>query len=1104
MSSFVPPSLTVDLRRRYHELLRYEEKRQQEATSAAGDPEQRRRPAVDLGEMPVVYLCGHTSEVHRWGVDHDENDFVKQLDALARLSRSDATHHVMVGVRRTNFHRLVKIYDLVRRVRGQEEVGLSDLNLDRTAGLFKRFHRCLADLNRMGAREGINFRVVDPQLDELLHTIERAPSRHDYDHGDLMRALGPVCKDVFIDPRHILSRSSAPPSPEDFALLVCPAWETTMPPVWPALLAASLRDAGYEGTCHDLNNKLHRRVDPELRYLWGYDSLYRWWRGEDFDYVWAMISRHVDELLPEILAPRPAVVGFSVIISNLRASLAVARKIREADPEITILFGGPGIYCSHPTDHGPVPMGMVDPWSHEYIDREHVVDLFLRGEADLALPRLLHHLREGLDPLEVPGTFAFRGGMWVAPRPPEAPRDLDALPSPDFSDLEAHSYGALPLLTSRGCQRRCAFCNDCFISGKFRALSGERVYEEVARCRRLYGTTGFALTDLMINGRPDELGRMCDLLLDNDVEVSWGGQAVVRPEMDRALLQKLGRTGCQQLSLGIETFSQPVVDLMNKRYTVPDGLRMMREAREAGIDVAINFIVGFPGETVAMHEETLQTLRREHDLLSKVQTANLCAITYGSRLQQNLERYGVTTDDSPGFEYRFDAPHGNTFAERLRRLRELLATVEEVGLVPPGEVNTYEASLEEEPEVPLELADTPAPIRVTHLTVHDLDGEERYHFEVGEPLVLRVAYRVAERLEEPLLRLQIFNEQNPRFENVFVFGHNTARTHHGLGTMEPGVGEAELRLPAPRLMPGAYTISVGFWPEEEAARPYHAEHGRYKLMVRGEQEPSGAFACLDHRWSVTPAGPAEQGEDRLSEGLRLLDATGAGRSSCPTGAALTASVRVDLHRGAPVLLRATIHEEHGHVVHHTVLELPRAPGRYDVELTYRELDLLGGRYELRLTLVDARTEGELSCLRRTLAVESLRDQGAGIVFMSASWDLSRPSADGAVPTPRRPGSPAPGGHRAPPRGRRRPPAPRPPRRRAAAAGLPAARPRRPPGRGRRGPAAGRGGRGRAARGRPAPAPLRRRPGGAPRRPSRGARRSAPHAPGSAARAPRRR
>ena len=63
-------------------------------------------------------------------------------------------------------------------------------------------------------------------------------------------------------------------------------------------------------------------------------------------------------------------------------------------------------------------------------------------------------------------------------------------------------------------------------------------------------------------------------------------------------------SGCRRVYLGLESGSQATLDLMNKQVTLEQGARAAELYRQAGIEVAAFFIVGYPGETVAAIEET--------------------------------------------------------------------------------------------------------------------------------------------------------------------------------------------------------------------------------------------------------------------------------------------------------------------------------------------------------------------------------------------------------------------------------------------------------------------------------------------------------------------
>ena len=64
-------------------------------------------------------------------------------------------------------------------------------------------------------------------------------------------------------------------------------------------------------------------------------------------------------------------------------------------------------------------------------------------------------------------------------------------------------------------------------------------------------------------------------------------------------------SGCRRVYLGLESGSQATLDLMRKQMTVEQSVRAATVYRDAGIEVAAFFIVGYPGETVADIEKTL-------------------------------------------------------------------------------------------------------------------------------------------------------------------------------------------------------------------------------------------------------------------------------------------------------------------------------------------------------------------------------------------------------------------------------------------------------------------------------------------------------------------
>ena len=92
----------------YPALIKYEEHKEWDVIGKYKSRKERKLPHPHSADIPYIYLYGDTSQVHRWGVDLDENDFFKQIDTLKELSAQKAIYHTVVGVRRTNIFRLKK------------------------------------------------------------------------------------------------------------------------------------------------------------------------------------------------------------------------------------------------------------------------------------------------------------------------------------------------------------------------------------------------------------------------------------------------------------------------------------------------------------------------------------------------------------------------------------------------------------------------------------------------------------------------------------------------------------------------------------------------------------------------------------------------------------------------------------------------------------------------------------------------------------------------------------------------------------------------------------------------------------------------------------
>ena len=181
-------------------------------------------------------------------------------------------------------------------------------------------------------------------------------------------------------------------------------------------------------------------------------------------------------------------------------------------------------------------------------------------------------------------------------------------------DLVALERYALPLVnkryviveTSRGCPYTCDFCVAPIHQGhKFRERSAKALVDEIERTHRELGVDFFYLWGDTVTLNVKTFSAFCDELIARNLPIQWFGNARADNLTDPAFVHRLKRSGCWMLALGIESESDDVRKDMVKRLERQKIQIAFRNMREAGIRSFAFFIFGYPGETRASMEQTI-------------------------------------------------------------------------------------------------------------------------------------------------------------------------------------------------------------------------------------------------------------------------------------------------------------------------------------------------------------------------------------------------------------------------------------------------------------------------------------------------------------------
>ncbi|MDX6768731.1 MAG: radical SAM protein [Elusimicrobiota bacterium] len=448
-------------------------------------------------------------------------------------------------------------------------------------------------------------------------------------------------------------------------LVQAPAWGPDTPPYGLAVLKAYLTAQGFPTTAADWNLSLFQAADAALRAQWEWGQALFWTSQEPVERALAgPLGPAVERLVAEAAAGGARVFGFSVVYTNERATLALARRLKAARPDAVVVLGGPQAAKAA----GGLALA-ADP----------AVDFVVDGEGEVTFVELLRALESGGDPAAVPGLLLRRDGLVRDTGKRPLLRDLDALPPADYADFDLSAYAGLrvPVSISRGCPNRCAYCYEVAYWETFRTRKGAAVAAEALELHARYGRLpGFLLSfhDSLVNGHIGELRRFAEALVAAGRPVPWSANAVVRKEMTPELLRLLAASGCRELIFGLETASTPLMLSVGKVLARDaDAGRLVRDTREAGIATVLNFMFGLPGETEEDFNLTLEFVRDHKAWISQVSPCHaLCLFPKGTTGRADPAALGIRYLDDG--EHNWESLDGtNTLPVRMDRFERFIA-----------------------------------------------------------------------------------------------------------------------------------------------------------------------------------------------------------------------------------------------------------------------------------------------------------------------------------------------------------------------------------------------------------------------------------------------
>lgn len=222
---------------------------------------------------------------------------------------------------------------------------------------------------------------------------------------------------------------------------------------------------------------------------------------------------------------------------------------------------------------------------------------------------------------------------------------------PSAADLARYWVPMLGLYPVRGCPYRCSFCSVIKISGRqVRSPALESTLESL-RLAKAGGVERIMFVSDNFNKFP-QVRELLQAMIDSRLGLRFFCQCDAQIARQPDLVELLGRAGCFEMFVGVESFNRKTLRAAAKNHNHPERYAdIIGLCAQAGIRAHFSNIIGFPEDDEAEirnHLETLKTLR------PKVASFYVLTPIPGTEQYDAFSRAGLITEANLD---RFDATH---------------------------------------------------------------------------------------------------------------------------------------------------------------------------------------------------------------------------------------------------------------------------------------------------------------------------------------------------------------------------------------------------------------------------------------------------------------
>jgi len=293
------------------------------------------------------------------------------------------------------------------------------------------------------------------------------------------------------------------------------------------------------------------------------------------------------------------IIGVGGLLTTYKYMKWLIPELKKFNPDSIIIIGG-GAVTENPT----------------LLLSKTVADIAVIGEGEITMKELTSHMEKNKS-LETVNGIAYKENNKIKITPPRPLiKNLDVLPYPAYESFPIDIYlknvahagilgkeSEMGIITSRGCPFNCRYCYHIFGRG-VRTRSIENVVGEIKYLINKFKVESLLILDETFTLNKRRVMEFCNVISQEKIDIPWSCYARVNL-VDREILSRMKKTGCYRVGYGIESGSQKILDLMNKKVTIEQAKEAIKLTRKAGLICGTTWMFGYPGEDYGTIQETI-------------------------------------------------------------------------------------------------------------------------------------------------------------------------------------------------------------------------------------------------------------------------------------------------------------------------------------------------------------------------------------------------------------------------------------------------------------------------------------------------------------------